>query len=53
LIEAHIFVVFLVPCSMVTLKQRLKALAPGLSPRVVIEKLASIQMIDVAPTRRG
>ncbi len=32
---------------MVTLKQRLKALAPGLTPNAVLEKFASIQMIDV------
>jgi hypothetical protein len=33
--------------TVVTLKQRLKALAPGPTPRVVIEKLGAIQMIDV------
>ena len=39
---------------MVTLKQRLKALAPGLAPRAVLEKLAAIQMIDVElPTTDG
>ena len=38
---------FLAYCLMVTLKQRLKALAPGLTPRAVLEKLAAIQMIDV------
>jgi hypothetical protein len=32
---------------MVTLKQRLKALAPGLTAKAVLEKLAAIQMIDV------
>jgi len=53
-IEAHIFVAFLAYCLMVTLKQRLKALAPGLTPRAVIEKLAAIQMIDVElPTTDG
>jgi transposase len=46
-IEAHIFVAFLAYCLMVTLKQRLKALAPGLTPRAVLEKLAAIQMIDL------
>src|ERR1700684_305477 len=46
-IEAHIFVAFLAYGLMVTLKQRLKALAPGLAPRGVLEKLAAIQMIDV------
>src|SRR5271168_3848882 len=45
-IEAHIFVAFLAYGLMVTLKQRLKALAPGLTPRAVLEKLAAIQMID-------
>ena len=29
------------------LKQRLKILAPGLTARAVLEKLAAIQMIDV------
>jgi hypothetical protein len=53
-IEAHIFVAFLAYCLMVTLKLRLKALAPGLTPRAVLEKLAAIQMIDVElPTTDG
>ena len=53
-IEAHIFVAFLAYCLMVTLKQRLKALAPGLTPRAALEKLAAIQMIDVElPTTDG
>jgi len=30
-----------------TLKQRLQALAPSLTPRAVLEKLATIQMLDV------
>ena len=46
-IEAHIFIAFLAYCLLVTLKQRLKVLAPGLTPRVVLEKLATMQMIDV------
>ena len=46
-IEAHIFIAFLAYCLQVTLKQRLKALAPGLTPGAVIEKLAVLQMIDV------
>jgi hypothetical protein len=46
-IEAHIFIAFLAYCLLVTLKQRLKALAPGLTPRVVLKKLAAMQMIDV------
>src|SRR5271169_3726702 len=53
-IEAHIFVAFLAYCLMVTLKQRLKALAPGLTPRAVLEKLDAMQMIDVElPTTDG
>ena len=31
----------------VTLGQQLKALAPGLTPRSVLEKFATVQMIDV------
>ena len=46
-IEAHIFVAFLAYCLQVTLKQRLKPLAPGLTPRSVLEKMAAIQMVDV------
>ena len=38
-IEAHIFVAFVAYCLMVTLKHRLRALAPGLTPRAVLEKL--------------
>jgi hypothetical protein len=37
-----------------TLARRLHALAPGLSPRSVIEKFAAMQMIDVhVPTTDG
>jgi transposase len=46
-IESHIFVAFLAYCLQVALKQRLKTLAPGLTARAVLEKLAAIQMIDV------
>jgi hypothetical protein len=53
-IEAHIFVAFLAYCLQVTLKQRLRALAPGLTPRAVIEKMAAMQMVDVhLPTTDG
>jgi hypothetical protein len=48
-IEAHIFVAFLSYCLQVTLQQRLKALAPGLTVRSVLEKFASIQLVDVHP----
>ena len=46
-IEAHIFIAFLAYCLHVTLGHRLKALAPGLTPRAVLEKFAAVQMIDV------
>ena len=46
-VEAHIFVAFLAYCLQVTLKNRLQIHAPGLSPTAVLEKLATIQMIDV------
>ena len=53
-IEAHIFIAFLAYSLQMTLKQRLKALAPGLTVRSVLEKLATIQMIDVyLPTTEG
>jgi hypothetical protein len=53
-IEAHIFVAFIAYCLQVTLKQRLRALAPGLTPRAVLEKLKAMQMIDVQmPTTDG
>jgi hypothetical protein len=53
-IEAHIFVAFHAYCLQVTLKQRLKALAPGLTPRAVLEKFAALQMVDVhLPTTDG
>ena len=39
---------------LVTLKNRLAAFAPGLTPKAVLEKLAKIQMIDVwFPTTDG
>lgn len=53
-IEAHIFVAFLSYCLQVNLQQRLKALAPGLTVRSVLEKFASIQLVDVhLPTTDG
>lgn len=53
-VEAHILVAFLAYCLSVTLKHRLQTHAPGLTPRAVLEKLASIQMIDVSfPTTDG
>ena len=53
-IEAHIFVAFLAYCLQVSIKAKLKALAPGLTPRTVLEKLAGLQMVDVyLPTTDG
>ena len=46
-IEAHIFVAFLAYCLHVSLGRRLKDLAPGLTVRSVLEKMAAMQMIDV------
>jgi transposase len=46
-IDAHIFIAFLAYCLQVTLKNRLVAYAPGLTPLAVLEKLGTIQMIDV------
>jgi len=53
-IEAHIFVAFVAYCLQATLKQRLRTLAHGLTPRAVLEKFAGIQMVDVhLPTTDG
>jgi transposase len=46
-IEAHIFISFLAYCLHVTLRRRLHDLAPGLTPRSVLEKFATLQMLDV------
>jgi transposase len=53
-VEAHIFVAFLAYCLHVTLRARLKPLAPGLTPRAVLDKFAAVQMLDVHfPTTDG
>jgi transposase len=53
-IEAHIFLSFLAYCLYITLGQRLRALAPGLTPRAALEKMSAIQMVDVwVPTTDG
>ncbi len=46
-IEAHIFVAFLAYCHHVTLRQLLRKLGPGLTPRAVLEKFAMLEMVDV------
>jgi transposase len=53
-IEAHIFIAFISYCLHVTLRRRLRDLAPGLTPRAVLEKFSAVQMIDVyLPTSDG
>jgi transposase len=53
-IEAHIFVAFMAYALHVTLQRRLHNLAPGLTPRSVLEKFSSVHMIDVhLPTTDG
>ena len=46
-IEAHILVCFLAYCLHVTLRKRLEAHAPGLTPREVLATLSGILMLDV------
>ena len=53
-IKAHLFVAFPAYSLSITLRQRLKALAGGWMPRVVFEKLATLQLLDVrVPTTDG
>jgi len=53
-IEAHIFVSFLAYCVHVSLREKARRLAPGLSARSVLEKLGTMQMLDVHfPTTDG
>jgi transposase len=53
-IEAHIFVAFLAYCLHVSLREQLRAHAPGLTPRSVLEKFAAMQMVNVHfPTTDG
>jgi hypothetical protein len=53
-IKAHIFVAFMAYCLQATLKAKLRALAGGTTPREVIDKFKTMQMIDVKlPTTDG
>jgi transposase len=53
-IEAHIFVAFLAYCLHVSLKEKLRRRAPGLTPRQVLDKLGALQLLDVHfPTTDG
>ena len=46
-IEAHVFAAFLAYCLHATLRRWLRDLAPGLTPRSVLDKFRAVQMIDV------
>jgi transposase len=53
-IEAHIFVAFMAYCLQVTLKAQLRPVAAGLTPRAVLDKFATMQMLNVKfPTTDG
>ena len=53
-IEAHIFVAFLAYCIYVSLREKLRRRAPGLTVRQLLDKMGSIQMLDVHfPTTDG
>lgn len=53
-IEAHIFVAFLAYCLSVSLRGHLRKLASGLTSRAVLEKFATMQMVDAHfPTTDG
>ena len=53
-IEAHIFVSFLAYCVHVSLREKARQHAPGLTTRSVLEKFAAMQMLDVHfPTTDG
>jgi Transposase DDE domain len=46
-IEAHIFVAYLAYCLHVTLRAKLRSVAGGLTPQTVLEKFATMQMMEV------
>jgi hypothetical protein len=53
-VEAHIFVAFLAYCLMVTLRQKLRGCAGGLTAQDVLDKFGAVVMIDVRiPTTDG
>lgn len=53
-VEAHIFIAFMGYCLLAALGKHLAPLAPGLTPKAVLEQLASIQMLEVClPTTDG
>lgn len=53
-VQAHILVAFISYTLQVCLRQRLRAVAGGLTPRAVLEKFCAVQMVDVhLPTTDG
>ena len=53
-IEAHIFVAFMAYCLQVTLRQKAREHAMGLTARTILEKFEAVQMVDVnLPTTDG
>lgn len=53
-IEAHLFVAFLAYCLTTTLRQQLRGVAGGLTPRAVLEKLGTLMHVEVGlPTIDG
>ena len=53
-VEAHVLVSFLAYCIHVSLREKLRRRAPGLTPRSVLEKFAALAMHDVHfPTTDG
>ena len=53
-IEAHIFVSFIAYCLLVTLKNLARPQAPGLTPRAILDKFATLLMVDIhVPTADG
>lgn len=53
-VEAHVLVAFLGYCLTATLRMKLSASAPGLTPRAALQSLAAIQMVEVhVPTSDG
>jgi len=51
-VDAHIMIAFMSYCLWVCLKQKLRGLAPSLTPARVLESLSSIQMVEVWFNRR-
>ena len=53
-VEAHLLVAFIAYTLQVCLRQRLRAVAGGLTPRAVLEKFSAVQRVDVhLPTTDG